>query len=383
MSDTPTPNPDPQPRPAGGTRRPGRRVIGITVQVLGFGIGIVLLGWAVRVAMREENRAQLAKLSEASAGELMLLLSLAALSVGFNGIIFWVVINPIHRLRPTDVIATNAIATFMAYLPFKLSVVTRFVVHNRRDKVPVLTIGAWILAEAILMAAALGPLALASFWLKEVNALWWLVSLTGVLACTVVGSALARQLAGDVGLARLSRVGLGERITSTEGFSRVHSGFEMLGNLRATLIANAFRLIDIFGFALRFYVAARVLEMPISGQDAMLLGATYFLIGASSPTGMLGTREAGTIAIAGLVGISSTALSETDSGQIPIAATVLFVTAVEAVVNLGCAGFGIAWLKARKPLDPGGQPAETELIAQGVGAQDRNDGEAERPGAYD
>lgn len=369
--------------PDSPTRPVTRGVWGIAIQILGFGIGIVLLGWAVRVAMRAENRDQLAKLGEASAGEILLLLTLAALSVGFNGIIFWVVINPIHRLRPTDVIATNAIATFLAYLPFKLSVVSRFVIHNRRDKVPVLTIGAWILAEAILMAAALGPLALASVWLKEVNALWWAVSLPGVLVCTVVGSALARQLAGDVGLARLARVGLGERITATEGFGRVHSGFEMLGNLRATLIANAFRLIDIFSFALRFYIAAQVLEMPISGQDALLLGATYFLIGASSPTGMLGTREAGTIAMAQLVGISSTALSETASGQIPIAATVLFVTAVEAVVNLGCAGFGIAWLKARKPLDPGGQPAGPELIARSVDGVEGDDGEAERPGAYD
>ena len=101
-------------------------------------------------------------------------------------------------------------------------------------------------------------------------------------------------------------------------------------------------------------------------QDALLLGATYFIIGAASPAGMLGTREAGTIGIAELVGISSNALSETESGQVPIAATVLFVTAVEAIVNLGCAGFGIAWLKARKPLDPEGQFAETELIGRSI-----------------
>ncbi len=357
MSDTPdTPSPT----------KSSRSAIGVIVQIVGFAIGIVLLGWAVRMALRPENREQLAKLSDATPGELMLLLILAALSVGFNGIIFWVVLNPVHKIRATDVIATNAIATFLAYLPFKLSVVARFVIHNRRDKVPVLTIGAWIIAEAILMAAVLGPLILTSVWLKEVNAVWWVVSLIGVLVCTIVGSALSRQLAGDVGLTRISRIGIGEKLSGSDAFSRIHSGFEMLGHPRATLIANAFRLIDIITFALRFYVAARVLELPISMQDALLLGATYFIIGAASPAGMLGTREAGTIGIAELVGISSNALSETESGQVPIAATVLFVTAVEAIVNLGCAGFGIAWLKARKPLDPEGQPAETELIEQSI-----------------
>lgn len=349
-----------------GTSRSTRSVVGVVVQIAGFGIGIFLLGWAVQMALRPENREQLSKLSEATPGELMLLLSLAALSVGFNGIIFWVVINPIHRLRATDVIATNAVATFLAYLPFKLSVVSRFVIHNRRDKVPILTIGAWIIAEAILMAAALTPLALTSIWLKQVNVLWWVVSLLGVLVGTVVGSALSRQLAGDVGLARFSRIGLSDRITQSDMFSRAHSGFEMLGHPYATLTANAFRIIDIVTFALRFYVAAQVLDLPISMQDSLLLGATYFIIGAASPAGMLGTREAGTIAMAELVGISSSALSETQSGQMSITVAVLFVTAVEAVVNLGCAGFGIAWLKARKPLDPAGEAAQTELIERSV-----------------
>lgn len=346
-----------------------RSVLGIVVQIVGFGIGIVLLGWAVRMALRPENREQLSKLSEATPGELMLLLTLAACSVGFNGIIFWVVINPVHRLRATDVIATNAIATFLAYLPFKLSVVSRFVIHNRRDGVPVLTIGAWILAEAVLMAAIMGPLVLVSLWQREVNLVWWIASLAGSFGCTFIGSALARQLAGDVGIARLSRIGLSDRVTASKAFVRVHSGFEMLAHPRATLIANTFRMIDIIAFALRFYLAARVLELPISMEDSLLLGACYFLIGAASPAGMLGTREAGIIAISQMVGISTIATSETASGDVPIAAVVLFVTAVEAVVNLGCAGFGIAWLKARKPLDPGGEPAENELIERSVGSE--------------
>lgn len=352
---TPASQPEAQAPPGA----PGRRPVMVAIQIAGFALGIALLGWAVREAMREENRAQLAKLSEATAGEILLLLTLAALSVGFNGLIFSVVLNTVHRIRATDVIATNAIATFLAYLPFKLSVVARFVIHNRRDGVPVLTIGAWLMAMAILMLAVFGPITLVSIWQKQVSMLWWIGSLLGVGACTVLGSALARQLSGDVGIARISRLGLGEGLTSSDAFSRLHSGFEMLGHPRAALIANGLRLLDIFAFALRFYVAARVLEMPITAQDALLLGTCYFMIGVLSPSGMLGTREAGTIAIAELVGISSTALAQNEAGQTPIAATVLFVTAVEAVVNLGCAGFGIAWLRARPGLKPDAAPCPT------------------------
>ena len=116
-------------------------------------------------------------------------------------------------------------------------------------------------------------------------------------------------------------------------------------------------MLDVLAFAGRFVVAAAVLGLPISGSDALLLGSVYFLIGVFSPFGMLGTREAGTIGAAALFGVSSAAIGDggTDGGEGPIAAAVVFITAVEAVVNLGCAGFGVAWLRIKK-----GQKGEEE-----------------------
>ncbi len=321
----------------------------ILLQIIGFIASISALGWAVSVALRDENRQQLAKLSQATPGELMMLMSLAAISVAFNGLLFWVVMNPVHKLRPTDVIATNAISTLLAYLPFKLSIVSRFVIHNKRDKIPVLTIGAWIVAVTFLMGAVFGPITVASLWQQEINTLWWIVSGIGILGSTIVGSLIAQQLKGEIGTQRIAKL-LGKKITSTEHYAKVHVGFEMLANIRAALVGNLFRVLDILTFALRFYVAARVLDLPISGSDSLLLGATYFLIGMASPVGMLGTREAGTIAIASMVGISSAALAENTNGETPIVIAVLFVTAVESIVNLACAGFGLAWLKARPGL---------------------------------
>lgn len=355
MSETAEPNPELNTQPntepsiADLAPLPKRKHWMILVQIIGFFGSIAALGWAVSVALRQENREQLAKLSQATPSELIMLMGLATISVGFNGMLFWVVMNPVHKLRPTDVIATNAISTLLAYLPFKLSIVSRFVIHNRRDKIPVLTIGAWIVAVTLLMLAVFGPITLASLWQKQIDATWWTISGIGIVGSTIVGSLIARQLEGDIGTRRIAKL-LGNKITSTDSYGRVHIGFEMLANIRAAIVGNLFRVLDILSFAMRFYVAARVLDLPISGSDSLLLGATYFLIGMASPVGMLGTREAGTIAIASMVGISSAALTEDNSGQTPIIIAVLFVTAIESIANLACAGFGVVWLRLRPGL---------------------------------
>jgi len=127
----------------------------------------------------------------------------------------------------------------------------------------------------------------------------------------------------------------------------MHAGFDMVACPVSSIWASVFRLLDVLAFAGRFVVAAAVLGLPISGNDALLLGSVYFLIGVFSPFGMLGTREAGTIGAAALFGVSSAAIGTGggDGGEGPIAAAVVFITAVEAVVNLGCAGFGVAWLR--------------------------------------
>ena len=202
----------------GAEQQSTRAVVRILIQVLGFAASIAALGWAVKVALKEENRAQLENLQDASVAQVMMLVGLSFASVAVNGVIFWVVIRPVHKIRVTDVISM----------------------------------------------------------------------------CAIV-----------------------------------------------------FRLLDVLAFAGRFVVAASVLGLPISGNDALLLGSVYFLIGVFSPFGMLGTREAGTIGAAALFGVSSAAIGTGggDGGEGPIAAAVVFITAVEAVVNLGCAGFGVAWLR--------------------------------------
>ena len=329
---------------------PKRSAVRVVVQVIGFLASLGALGWAVSVAFKEENRAQLENLQNASVGQIMALVGLSFGSVAVNGLIFWVVIRPVHRIRATDVISTNAIATFLAYLPFKMSLIARVAIHRKRDGVPVLTIGAWFAAVGVLMLAVLGPMALMSFVLKEVNMLWW-VGVCGSVAVSVgVLILVARFFYGDRGVKRIASVGMLRGWTERESFGKLHAGFDMIASPSSSAWAGVLRVLDVLAFAGRFVVAAAVLGLPISGGDALLLGSVYFLIGVFSPFGMLGTREAGTIGAAALFGVSSAAIG--DGGEGPIAAAVVFVTAVEAVVNLGCAGFGVAWLRIGGRSDP-------------------------------
>ncbi len=320
-----------------------RSLAKVLIQVIGFAASIAALGWAVKMALTEENRAQLENLQNASAGQVMALVGLSFSSVAINGLIFWVVIRPVHRIRATDVISTNAIATLLAYLPFKLSLVARIAIHRKRDGVPVLTIGAWFAAIGVLMLAVLGPMALVSFVLQDVSLLWWV----GVVGSVAIGVGavivMARVFYGERGVRRIASVGMLRGWTEKESFARLHAGFDMIACPWSSSWAGILRMLDVLAFAGRFVVAAAVLGLPISGSDALLLGSVYFLIGVFSPFGMLGTREAGTIGAAALFGVSSVAIG--DGGEGPIAAAVVFITAVETVVNLGCAGFGVAWLR--------------------------------------
>ena len=71
---------------------------------------------------------------------------------------------PVQRLRTLDVVAVNAIATLLNYLPFKLSVISRIVIHNRRDGVPLGKIVGWLAAVGVGGVISFGPVALVSLW---------------------------------------------------------------------------------------------------------------------------------------------------------------------------------------------------------------------------
>ncbi len=313
----------------------------LTLQIIGFLAGIALLGWCVAVALRPENRDQLARLREAQPWEIAALLGLTATSLIVNGLSFWATIRPLRPIAAPAVLATNALATFLNYLPFKVGALARVAIHNRRDRVPLLTIGAWFAAMTVLISAALTPLIAASFWRRTVDGLWWAASIGGLVLSFFAVVGVARIFAGPRGKARLaslaSRLGWSwpARLLGSAAFAQLHSGLTMLADAKASALTMLFRVADIAVQSLRFVLVAHIIHEPLTFANAFLAASTYFVIGVVSPAGMLGAREGGTAALV----------------SVPASATLL-VGAGEIIVNLVGALIAIAYLRPDKLLRP-------------------------------
>lgn len=332
-------------------RGEGRSPVGIAVQLVGFAAGIALLVWCGLEAFKPGNREQLERLGEAGAGALSLLFALSLATLVLNGLIFGVVLSPERRLKTIDVLATNALATMLSYLPFKISVLARVAIHNRRDGVPLLTIAAWFGAVAVLVLTALGPVAAASLWRQSVDAVWGVVSGLGVLVVTGACVALAGVFAGERGQGRIrgwagrARIGVLDRFLVTESYTRLHGVFSMLAHSGAVWGATGLRLADLGAQTARFVVAASILGVGLSWEQAVLVSSTYFLIGMLTPFGMLGTREAGSVGLAALLGLGGEGES--------LVVVILAVSATESLVNLACGALGVAWLRPDRMLRAG------------------------------
>ncbi len=333
MSPIDDPLPDAQP----ASRRAARVIGGL----LGLALGAGALAWCAALALRPENRAQLEHLGSVSAGAVALLVFLSLATLVINGEIFHVVILPVRRLRAADVQAVNAIATFLAYLPAKLGLASRVLIHHRRDRIPITTIGAWLAAEAVLLGCIVGPMLVGALLRPGADGWFGLIWGLGALGATAGAILGARALRGERGTARLGAIARTLRLPLVAGFLRtriwrdLHAGADMLGSLPASASAVVLRVLDLCVQAARLVVAAEILGQPLAPGQALLIGAAYFVIGVLSPAGLMGLPQLGATGLAGALAIAG-------SGE--FAAVALLVGAVEAVVNLAGVAIGLAWL---------------------------------------
>jgi hypothetical protein len=323
-------------------RRERGRALRLAAQAAVFLLGLAALGWAVSMALK--NREQLERLGDAGAGAIAALLALSLATQTINGLIFWWTLAPVRRLRVADVLATNAVSTALAYLPFKIGAIARIVIHNRRDRVPLAQIGAWFAAVAVVMVVAFVPPVLAAVWLKRVDWLWVLVTVLGEVLVSAALIGLSRQLRGERGVERLTRViaavrfGAGVRLLRSRLWAHLHSAFDMLAHPAAAGGTIGLRLLDAVVQGVRFTVAARVLGVELGFAPGLVISLAYFTAGVVSPV-MMGAREAGAMAIAALMLPGTRQVAEEFAG------VALFVTATEAVVYLGVGTLGMLWLR--------------------------------------
>ena len=297
MPEPATPNsgsPDQAPDPASADLEnprgwsPGR----IVAQCVGALISLALFGWALSLALSDTNQASWDAMRDADVRIVAALVGLSFLSLVLNGLMFWITLLPLRRLQPIEVIGVNAIATFLSILPFKVGLATRVLIHHRRDGVRFRFIIAWVAAMGALALATLLPLAAAGLWRKDLDAVWWLTAIGGVVLCNVLGILLGRFSTHNPWLARLS---LGShQIVRNAG---VVSGHLVL------------RLADIAILASRFLAAASIASVILPADQAVLVATTYFLLSVLAPAGTLGFREAGVAALGFTQGFDERALA--------------------------------------------------------------------------
>jgi hypothetical protein len=325
-----------------------RRAVRLTVQLIGVLAGIASLWWCVALALKPENRHHMNRLLEAPGHLLAAMFALSLATLVINGLLFWIMLAPVRRLRVSDTIAVNALCQMVSYLPLKLGAVTRVLVHNRRDHLPLAMIGAWFAAILVPMALAyLTPLGLLMVWPRM--AAPWLAALVGLeVVGAIVIVAFARVFRGSPGLGRLSNI-LGRvpllplgRMLRTKLWGDLHAGFDMLASPWAVGGSVALRIADISVHTARFLVAGAILGLALPIEQALPISVVYFLVGVVSPSGQAGLREGAATGIAGLLLAKTGATGEAAKAFAPVA---LLVSATEALVFLVAGGMGLLWLR--------------------------------------
>lgn len=333
---TPSPSLHAPKAPLAFLERPRRLTpLRILIQILGFALGLALLVWCVSLAFSNETRAELQRLRDADAALIASLFLLTAVSAAINGFAFWITSRPLHKLRLTDVVAVNTLASFLAYLPFKLGALVRIAIHRKRDHMLFRDLVAWLAAFSALSLATFLPLIAATLLRPTIDAAWALIATLSIAACLTLGVVLSRKARTTPWLARLSL-----------GAWRVAQHPKTAATLAIAKTA------DIAVHAARFAVAAHIFGAPLPPARAALYALAYFLIGSVSPVGMLGLREAGIV------------LLPADVSNDTMARLVLTLSATEAIAlaalfPLALLALGPRALFTRRPSHPPHAPAST------------------------
>ncbi|HYE02132.1 MAG TPA: hypothetical protein VD963_02735, partial [Phycisphaerales bacterium] len=179
--------------PRAGRSRARDRLAWRGAQLAGFAAGLALLAWVARGALADTGAAELRRLWRAGPGAASALLALSGLSILLTGAMFWAAVRPARPLRFWGVQAVNVIAFILALAPLKIGAIFRVLAHHRLDRLPLLTIGAWFIVVALIMAGVLVPMGLASLWRTRIDGAWLAASASGAAALLALMWLSARQ----------------------------------------------------------------------------------------------------------------------------------------------------------------------------------------------
>ena len=293
----------------------------IAAQLVGFLIGAALLGWCIKVAVAQGDWSRIAS---ADPWLIAGLIGCTIVSLGVNGIIFWLVIRPIQPLRLTDMLLLNLTVSILNYAPIRLGLISRVAYHIRVDRMPLLRMGAWFASLAYTMLLALGSCVMATIIHDEFDLVWAAI----VAGQLLLGGLLTRAIMNQSLVARYGR-GMNEMLSAP-------------ASLWGALLL---RLFDIGAFVGRMACAVAILqpEAMLAASDVLLLGFAALAL-SLNPLGRFGFREAAvTLVAARLV---SAPLSGPDiDGQ--LAQIALIESAGEAMAAIPLGVIGLIWFRGK------------------------------------
>ena len=236
------------------------------LKIVGFIVGLSLLGWIIYDAISTQ---QFAGLANARWWQFALLLGCTLISVAANGAIFWAIIRTVAPVRLWDIQCVNAAVNLLNYAPIRLGMVTRVTHHRRVDRLPYSILLGWYAALAGLMFMTLGCVLAATLVRPQID-LWWLALLTGML---VIGCSLSVWIGSHRLLA-----------------GKWQNASKMIAVPRAVALAVALRLVDMAAYGGRLYLAIAILGVDVSPRDAVYL-TIISMVSTLAPVGSVGFRE--------------------------------------------------------------------------------------------
>lgn len=238
----------------------------LALKIIGFVIGLALLGWIIYDAITKQ---QFAGLSKASWWQYAGLLICTLVSVAANGGIFWAIIRPIAPVKLWDIQCVNAAVNLLNYAPIRVGMLTRIAHHRRVDRLPYTILFGWYAALAGLMFMTLGCVLAATLLRPQVDG-WWI----GVLALLLLAGGATSVWVGS------------HRLLA----GRWQGASKMIAVPRAVALAVALRLVDMAAYGGRLYLAITILGVPLTPRDAVYL-TILSMVSTLAPVGSVGFRE--------------------------------------------------------------------------------------------
>lgn len=291
----------------------------LVIQVIGFVIGMGLLLWCIALAFEGDGWH---RLTTAPPGLVVGLAACSLVSVVVNGVIFWLVIRPVHPLKLWDLQCLNFGVALLNYAPIRLGLIARVAYHLRVDRMSLLVVGGWLAAIAYTLALALGACILATV-VRPIFDLAWAGLVAGQI---LLGGALTWAVMGQTIVVRYGR-----------GMDR------MLRRPSSLFGALGLRLVDIAAFVGRMACAAAILDLALTASDVLLLGFAALAM-SLSPLGRTGFREA---AVAFVAARLAGANAGHDQVQANMALLAIVESAGEAIVFVPGGAIAMFWYRKR------------------------------------